>query len=321
MSSSGKRVVVTGGAGFLGNHVCERLLAEGHEVVCVDNLLTGRMGNISACAESPRFSFIEGDIRTVSIDGPVHEVWNLACPASPPQYQADPIGTMLINVAGTARMLELARVNGAKFFQASTSEIYGDPEVHPQVESYRGSVSTTGPRACYDEGKRAAETLCYDYRRMHGLDVRVVRIFNTYGPFMDPKDGRVVSNFIVNALAGKPLELYGDGEQTRSFCYRDDLIEGFFRLMRAPSALEGPVNIGNPGEFTIKELAELVLEMTNSRSNLVYKPLPQDDPKQRRPDISIAKRELGWEPKIDLRRGLELTIQAFLSAGAETIAA
>jgi UDP-glucuronate decarboxylase len=321
MSSSGKRIVVTGGAGFLGNHVCERLLAEGHEVVCVDNLLTGRKGNISACAESPRFSFLEGDIRTVKIDGPVHELWNLACPASPPQYQADPIGTLLINVAGTARMLELARVNGAKFFQASTSEIYGDPEVHPQVESYRGSVSTTGPRACYDEGKRAAETLCYDYRRMHGLDVRVVRIFNTYGPFMDPKDGRVVSNFIVNALAGKPLELYGGGEQTRAFCYRDDLVEGFFRLMRRPSALEGPVNIGNPGEFTIKELAELVLKMTNSRSKLIYKPLPQDDPKQRRPDISIAKRELGWEPKIDLRRGLELTIQAFRSAGVETIAA
>jgi UDP-glucuronate decarboxylase len=228
---------------------------------------------------------------------------------------------LLINVAGTARMLELARVSGAKFFQASTSEIYGDPEVHPQVETYRGSVSTTGPRACYDEGKRAAETLCYDYRRMHGLDVRVVRIFNTYGPFMDPKDGRVVSNFIVNALAGRPLELYGDGQQTRSFCYRDDLVEGFFRLMRRPSALEGPVNIGNPGEFTIRELAELVLELTKSRSKLVFKPLPQDDPKQRRPDISIARRELGWEPKIDLRHGLELTIEAFLSAGAETIAA
>jgi UDP-glucuronate decarboxylase len=321
MISSGKRVVVTGGAGFLGSHVCERLLAEGHDVLCVDNLLTGRTGNFAGYSENPHFTFLEGDIRTVNIDGPLHEVWNLACPASPPQYQADPIGTLLINVAGTARMLELARVSGAKFFQASTSEIYGDPEVHPQVETYRGSVSTTGPRACYDEGKRAAETLCYDYRRMHGLDVRVVRIFNTYGPFMDPKDGRVVSNFIVNALAGRPLELYGDGQQTRSFCYRDDLVEGFFRLMRRPSALEGPVNIGNPGEFTIRELAELVLELTKSRSKLVFKPLPQDDPKQRRPDISIARRELGWEPKIDLRHGLELTIEAFLSAGAETIAA
>jgi UDP-glucuronate decarboxylase len=321
MNSSGKRIVVTGGAGFLGNHVCARLLDEGHTVVCIDNLLTGRTSNLTGYADNPRFSFVEGDIRTVNVDGKVDEVWNLACPASPPQYQADPIGTMLINVAGTARMLELARVNRARFFQASTSEIYGDPEVHPQVETYRGAVNTTGPRACYDEGKRAAETLCYDYRRIYGLDVRVVRIFNTYGPFMDPKDGRVVSNFIVNALAGKPLELYGDGQQTRSFCYRDDLVEGFFRLMRRPSALEGPVNIGNPGEFTIKELAELVLAMTNSRSKIVYKPLPQDDPKQRRPDITIARRELGWEPEIDLRRGLELTIRAFQSADAETIAA
>jgi UDP-glucuronate decarboxylase len=321
MALEEKYSVVTGGAGFLGNYVCRRLLAEGRSVICIDSLLTGRVSNIRGLLEDPRFRFVEGDIRDVEVNAAVGEIWNLASPASPPMYQADPIGTMMINVAGTARMLDLAVKHKARFFQASTSEVYGDPDVHPQTESYRGSVNTIGPRACYDEGKRAAETLCYDYRRMHGLDVRVVRIFNTYGPEMDPKDGRVVSNFIVSALAGEPLELYGDGRQTRSFCYRDDLVEGFFRLMRRETALEGPVNVGNPDEFTIEELAKIVLELTKSGSKLIYKPLPQDDPRQRRPDISVAKRELDWEPKIKLRQGLELTIRSFRSAVAEMIAA
>lgn len=305
----------------MGNHVCRRLLDEGRRVVCLDSLLTGRVSNVIGLLDNPRFTFVEGDVRSFETGASIAEVWNLASPASPPQYQADPIGTMLINVVGTSRMLELAVRNKAKFFQASTSEIYGDPEVHPQIEDYRGSVNTIGPRACYDEGKRAAETLCYDFRRMHGLDVRVVRIFNTYGPLMDPKDGRVVSNFIVNALEGRPLELYGDGQQTRSFCYRDDLVEGFFRLMRRETALDGPVNLGNPDEFTIKELAQMVLEMTRSGSKMAFKPLPQDDPKQRRPNIELARRELGWEPNVKLRQGLELTIKSFLPAASGTIAA
>lgn len=302
---------MTGGAGFLGSLICSRLINEECKVVCLDNLLTGRISNVQALLSNSDFTFVQGDVRDYQSDIPFTEIWNLASPASPPQYQADPVGTMLINVVGTARMLDLARRNGARFFQASTSEVYGDPEIHPQTESYRGSVNTIGIRACYDEGKRAAELLCYDYRRMYGVDVRVVRIFNTYGPFMDPKDGRVVSNFIVNALNGRPLEIYGNGDQTRSFCYRDDLVEGFFRLMRRETPLDGPVNVGNPGEFTIRELAEIVLEMTNSKSEIVYKPLPQDDPKQRRPDISLAKKELGWEPKIKLREGIEQTIAYF----------
>ena len=313
---TGARILVTGGAGFLGSAVCDRLIAEGAQVVCVDNLLTSRRKNIEHLIASNRFTFIEGDVRTDLPEGPFNEIWNLASPASPPQYQADPVGTLLINVNGMHNVLELARRCGARVFQASTSEVYGDPEVHPQTESYKGSVNMIGPRACYDEGKRAAETLCFDYQRTYGVEIRVVRIFNTYGPRMDPKDGRVVSNFVVNALAGKPLELYGGGVQTRSFCYRDDLVEGFFRLMNHPT-LTGPINIGNPNEFTIRELADLVLEMTGSTSGLIEKPLPADDPKQRRPDISHARELLGWEPKIQLREGLERTIAHFAGVAAE----
>ena len=313
---TGARILVTGGAGFLGSAVCDRLIAEGAQVVCVDNLLTGRRKNIEHLIASNRFTFIEGDVRTDLPEGPFNEIWNLASPASPPQYQADPVGTLLINVNGMHNVLELARRCGARVFQASTSEVYGDPEVHPQTESYKGSVNMIGPRACYDEGKRAAETLCFDYQRTYGVEIRVVRIFNTYGPRMDPKDGRVGSNFVVNALAGKPLELYGGGVQTRSFCYRDDLVEGFFRLMNHPT-LTGPINIGNPNEFTIRELADLVLEMTGSTSGLIEKPLPADDPKQRRPDISHARELLGWEPKIQLREGLERTIAHFAGVAAE----
>lgn len=300
----------------MGSAVCDRLIAEGAQVVCVDNLLTSRRKNIEHLIASSRFTFIEGDVRTDLPEGPFNEIWNLASPASPPQYQADPVGTLLINVNGMHNVLELARRCGARVFQASTSEVYGDPEVHPQTESYKGSVNMIGPRACYDEGKRAAETLCFDYQRTYGVEIRVVRIFNTYGPRMDPKDGRVVSNFVVNALAGKPLELYGGGVQTRSFCYRDDLVEGFFRLMNHPT-LTGPINIGNPNEFTIRELADLVLEMTGSTSGLIEKPLPADDPKQRRPDISHARELLGWEPKIQLREGLERTIAHFAGVAAE----
>lgn len=303
--------IVTGGAGFLGSLVCERLLGEGATVVCLDNLLTGRIANIAHMMGDPRFSFIEGDVRTHLPEGPADEIWNLACPASPPQYQADPIGTLLINVVGMQAVLEKARLTGARVFQASTSEVYGDPELHPQTESYRGSVNPIGPRACYDEGKRAAETLCFDYRRMHGVEIKVARIFNTYGPFMDPKDGRVVSNFVVNALQGLPIELYGDGQQTRSFCYRDDLVEGFFRLMRSAPEITGPINLGNPDEFTIRELGELVLEMTGSKSVFVNKPLPSDDPKMRQPDITLAQQLLGWSPKIKLREGLAKTIAHF----------
>ncbi|MFC5507987.1 UDP-glucuronic acid decarboxylase family protein [Bosea massiliensis] len=304
--------IVAGGAGFLGSLVCERLLGEGRSVVCLDNLLTGRVANIAHMTGNPDFRFIEGDVRSALPDGPADEIWNLACPASPPQYQADPIGTMLINVVGMQAVLEKARVTGARVFQASTSEVYGDPEVHPQIESYRGAVSTIGPRACYDEGKRAAETLCFDYARMHGVSIKVARIFNTYGPCMDPMDGRVVSNFVVNALRGLPLQLYGDGVQTRSFCYRDDLVEGFFRLMRSPAEVTGPINLGNPGEFTIRELGELVLSMTGSKSVFVNKPMPVDDPKMRQPDISLARELLGWEPKISLREGLSRTIEHFI---------
>jgi UDP-glucuronate decarboxylase len=312
-ASHAATVIVTGGAGFLGSHVCERLHAEGKNVICLDNLLTGRTGNIAHLLGKPRFQFIKGDVMHDIPDVPADEVWNLACPASPPQYQADPIGTMLINVIGMKAALDHAVKHGSRVFQASTSEVYGDPELHPQPESYRGAVNPIGPRACYDEGKRAAETLCFDYHRMHGVDIKLVRIFNTYGPRMDPKDGRVVSNFIVSALAGRPLEIYGDGSQTRSFCYRDDLVEGFFRLMRSGPDVRGPVNIGNPGEFTIRELAEIVIEMTHSRSRIVFKPLPQDDPRQRKPDITLAGKLLGWSPTIDLREGLTRTIAYFMT--------
>lgn len=309
-----RKVLVTGGAGFLGSHVCERLIEAGAEVVCLDNMLTGSRSNVAHLASSARFTLIEGDVRIDVPDGRYDEIWNLACPASPLQYQADPVGTLTINVLGMKNVLDLALRCRARVFQASTSEIYGDPDVHPQIESYRGAVNPIGPRACYDEGKRAAETLCFDYHRQHGVEIRVARIFNTYGPRMDPQDGRVISNFVVRALAGKPLELYGKGIQTRSFCYRDDLVEGFFRLMSHPSAT-GPVNLGNPEEFSIRELADLVLEMTGSRSERVDRPMPIDDPRQRCPDISLARDLLGWSPKITLREGLERTIAYFLEIG------
>lgn len=305
------RALVTGGAGFLGSHVCRRLLAEGTQVVCVDNLQTGRKKNIEPLFDNRRFTFIETDVRDPLPDMAYDEIWNLACPASPPHYQRDPVDTMLINVLGMKNVLDLAMACGARVFQTSTSEVYGDPEVHPQTESYRGAVNPTGPRACYDEGKRAAETLCFDYHRTYGVQIKVVRIFNTYGPNMDPADGRVISNFIVSALKGEPLELYGGGSQTRSFCYVDDLIEGFFCLMRSDASITGPINIGNPSEFTIRELAETVLEMTGSRSLIVDKPLPTDDPLQRRPDITLAGQLLGWAPKVPLREGLKRSIRYF----------
>lgn len=306
-----RRALVTGGAGFLGSHVCRRLLEEGLEVVCLDNLQTGRRKNIEPLLARSGFSFVEGDVREALPQGPFSEIWNLACPASPPHYQRDPVGTMMTNVLGMKNVLDLALACGARVFQASTSEIYGDPEVHPQKETYRGAVNATGPRACYDEGKRAAETLCFDYHRMHGVEIKVVRIFNTYGPAMDPADGRVVSNFIVSALKGEPLELYGGGAQTRSFCYVDDLIDGFFLLMRSEAAITGPVNIGNPHEFTVRELAEIVIEMTGAASRIIDRPMPEDDPQQRRPDISRAAELLGWSPKVPLREGLRRSIPYF----------
>ena len=304
------RVLVTGGAGFLGSLLCRKLVDNGANVVCLDNLSTGRWSNIDHLLSSDRFTFVRGDVRTGLPHGPFDEIWNLASPASPPRYQIDPVGTLLTNVQGMHHVLELARGCGARVFQASTSEVYGDPEIHPQTELYRGAVNPVGPRACYDEGKRAAETLCFDYYRQYGVDVRVARIFNTYGPYMDPLDGRVVSNFVVRALAGEPLELYGGGIQTRSFCYRDDLIEGFLRLMAHPE-ITGPVNLGNPGEFTIMQLARLILEITGSTSDLIEKPMPLDDPKQRCPDISLAYEHLNWEPKVGLREGLSRTIEYF----------
>jgi UDP-glucuronate decarboxylase len=307
------KILVAGGAGFLGSYLCDRLLSQGADVTCLDNLLTGRSANIEHMLSNSRFHFINGDIRHELPNEKFDQIWNLASPASPPHYQADPIGTLMINVEGTYKLLELARISNARFFQASTSEVYGDPDIHPQPESYKGSVNSTGPRACYDEGKRAAEALCADYRRVHGLDVRIARIFNTYGPGMDPKDGRVVSNFIVNALMGNPLELYGGGNQTRSFCYRDDLIEGFLRLMQHPN-FQGPVNLGNPREFTVRELAQLVKKLTGSSVSFRERPMPADDPKQRRPDISLAKKELGWEPGVSLEEGLALTIAYFSSS-------
>ena len=301
------RVLVTGAAGFLGSHLCDRLLAEGHTVRGIDNFLSGRAENIGHLSGHERFSFEAHDV-VKPYDGAFDWIFNLACPASPPHYQLDPVGTARICFMGADNLLALAQRNGARFFQASTSEVYGDPEVHPQPETYRGAVNPIGPRACYDEGKRAAETLCFDYHRAHGVDIKVARIFNTYGPRMNPDDGRVVSNFIVQALRGQDITIYGNGEQTRSFCFVDDLIEGFIKLMESPKGVTGPVNIGNPGEFTIRELAEIVIEMTGAKSRLAARPLPQDDPRQRRPDITLAKNLLGWEPKINLRAGLVKTI-------------
>jgi UDP-glucuronate decarboxylase len=305
-----KRILVTGGAGFLGSHLCERLLSRGDEVICVDNYFTGSRDNIGHLLQHPHFEVIRHDI-CFPLYLEVDEIFNLACPASPIHYQFDPVQTVKTSVHGAINVLGLAKRVKAKIFQASTSEVYGDPAMHPQREEYWGNVNPIGPRACYDEGKRCAETLFFDYHRQYGVDIRVVRIFNTYGPRMNPQDGRVVSNFIVQALQDKPITIYGDGSQTRSFCYVDDLIEGFIRLMDAPSTLTGPINIGNPGEFTIRQLAEIVIEMTGSRSEIIQMPLPQDDPLQRRPDITKARELLDWQPTIPLRQGLERTIDYF----------
>jgi UDP-glucuronate decarboxylase len=305
-----KRVLVTGGAGFLGSHLCARLLEQGSEVICVDNLFTGTKRNIRPLLNEPNFEFMRHDI-TFPLYLEVDEIYNLACPASPIHYQNDPVQTTKVNVHGAINMLGLAKRVKAKIFQASTSEVYGDPEVHPQPESYRGSVNPIGPRSCYDEGKRCAETLFFDYLRQHKLRIKVARIFNTYGPNMHPYDGRVVSNFILQALQNKPLTVYGDGTQSRSFCYVDDLIDGFLRLMQSGDDFTGPVNLGNPVEFNMIELTEHVKDLTNSKSEIIYEPLPEDDPKQRRPDITLAKDKLGWEPKVPLREGLEKTIAYF----------
>jgi len=307
-----KRILVTGGAGFLGSHLCERLVAEQHDVICLDNFFTSQKTNVEHLLGKPNFELIRHDV-TQPIFLEVDEIYNLACPASPGHYQYNPIKTMKTSVLGAIHTLGLAKRCRAKVLQASTSEVYGDPEVHPQPEDYRGAVNPVGPRACYDEGKRAAETLFVDYHRTHGVDVRLVRIFNTYGPRMHPFDGRVVSNFIRQALQGEEITLFGDGLQTRSFCYRDDLVDGIIRMMNGQADFIGPMNLGNPGEFTIRELAELVLELMGSKSKLVERPLPADDPTRRRPDITLAREKLGWEPTVPLREGLEKTIQWFRS--------
>lgn len=305
-----KRILVTGGAGFLGSFLCERLLRDGNDVLCVDNYFTGSRETIQHLVDDPRFEVIRHDI-TFPLHVEVDEIYNLACPASPVHYQFDPVQTVKTNVHGAINVLGLAKRTGAKIFQASTSEVYGDPAVHPQTEDYRGSVNPTGPRACYDEGKRCAETLFFDYHRQYGVEIRVARIFNTYGPRMHPNDGRVVSNFIVQALRNQPITLFGDGSQTRSFCYVEDLIDGFVRLMAAPDGTTGPINLGNPTEFEVRQLAELVIEMTGSRSPIVLKPLPTDDPTRRKPDITRAMQELGWKPTVPLRQGLAQTIAYF----------
>ena len=305
-----KRVLVTGGAGFLGSHLCARLLDEGHNVLCADNLYTSTKDNILSLLDNPNFEFMRHDI-TFPLYVEVDEIYNLACPASPIHYQHDPVQTTKTSVHGAINMLGLAKRLRAKLFQASTSEVYGDPAIHPQTEDYWGNVNPIGQRACYDEGKRCAETLCFDYQRQHGLPVKVGRIFNTYGPNMLPNDGRVVSNFIVQALRNQPITVFGDGSQTRSFCYVDDLIEAFVRMMDTPDSFTGPVNLGNPGEFTITELAQLVIELTGSKSRIDYQPLPSDDPRQRCPDIGLAKKHLNWSPTIALREGLTRTIPYF----------
>lgn len=302
--------LVTGGAGFLGSHLCDRLIAEGHDVICLDNFFTGSKRSIEHLIGHPRFELLRHDV-TFPLYVEVDAIYNLACPASPIHYQHDPVQTTKTSVHGAINMLGLAKRLKCKIFQASTSEVYGDPSVHPQREEYWGNVNPIGPRSCYDEGKRCAETLFFDYWRQHKLEIKVARIFNTYGPRMHPNDGRVVSNFIVQSLKGDDITIYGDGRQTRSFCYVDDLIDGFARLMGSSAEITGPINLGNPNEFTIKELAETVIDMTNSRSRLNYLPLPQDDPKQRQPDISQAKERLGWAPKVVLRDGLTKTIAFF----------
>ncbi|WP_037067456.1 UDP-glucuronic acid decarboxylase family protein [Allorhizobium undicola] len=305
-----KRILVTGGAGFLGSFLCGRLLGEGHHVLCLDNLYTGSIDNVRGFLDNPRFQLMQADVAE-PVSASVDQIYNLACAASPVHYQSDPIATMRTNVLGALNLLDLAVKCNARILQASTSEVYGDPLVHPQREDYRGNVSITGIRACYDEGKRAAETLFYDYNRMYGTQVRIARIFNTYGPGMRADDGRVVSNFVVQALRGEDLTVYGDGLQTRSFCYRDDLVRGLMALMNCEEANALPVNLGNPGEFTMLELASLVLDMTGSTSGLCFQPLPQDDPVQRRPDIGRATSLLGWRPEIGLRDGLSPTIRYF----------
>ncbi|MFN3252023.1 UDP-glucuronic acid decarboxylase family protein [Roseibium album] len=305
-----KRVLVTGGSGFLGSHLCERLLREGSDVLCIDNLYSSTKDNIVHLLSNPNFEFQRHDV-TFPVYLEVDEIYNLACPASPIHYQRDPVQTTKTSVHGAINMLGLAKRTKARIFQASTSEVYGDPEVHPQTEDYWGRVNPIGVRSCYDEGKRCAETLFFDYHRQHGLEIKVARIFNTYGPRMHPNDGRVVSNFIVQALQGNDITIYGDGLQTRSFCYVDDLIDGFVSLMSSPSDLTGPVNLGNPSEFTIRELAETVIELVGGASRLVFRPLPHDDPKQRQPDISIAKELLDWTPQIPLKEGLKNTIAYF----------
>lgn len=307
-----QRILVTGGAGFLGSHLCERLVDQGHDVICVDNFFTSQKSNVAHLLDRSNFELLRHDI-THPIWLEVDEIYNLACPAAPGHYQYNPIKTMKTSVIGAINLLGMAKRCGAKILQASTSEVYGDPEVHPQVEEYRGSVNPIGPRACYDEGKRAAETLFTDYHRSNRVNIRLIRIFNTYGPRMHPYDGRVVSNFIRQAINGEDITIFGDGSQTRSFCFRDDLVEGMIRLMNAPDEVTFPVNIGNPGEFTIRELAELVVELTGSKSKLITKPLPQDDPTQRCPNIERAKKYLDWEPKIPLREGLAKTIEWFQS--------
>jgi UDP-glucuronate decarboxylase len=307
-----KRILVTGGAGFLGSHLCERLVEQGHDVICLDNFFTSQKSNVAHLLAAPNFELLRHDI-TLPIFLEVDEIYNLACPAAPGHYQYNPIKTMKTSILGAVHVLGMAKRCRAKVLQASTSEVYGDPEVHPQPETYRVAVNPIGPRACYDEGKRAAETLFMDYHRSNRVNIRIVRIFNTYGPRMHPFDGRVISNFIRQALCGEDLTIFGAGSQTRSFCYRDDLVEGMIRMMEGPDELIGPVNLGNPGEFTILELAELVMELTGARSKIVHQPLPADDPAQRQPDITLARRHLQWEPAVPLREGLGKTIEWFRS--------
>lgn len=303
-----KRILITGGAGFIGSHLCKRLLAENNHVICIDNFFTGRRQNVNEFVENPHFELIEHDI-TEPIDIEVNEIYNLACPASPPHYQYDPIKTMKTSILGMINMLNLAKKYHAKILQASTSEVYGDPKIHPQTENYWGNVNPIGIRSCYDEGKRCAETLMMDYKRRENVDTKIVRIFNTYGPNMAPDDGRVVSNFILQALQEKDITIYGDGKQTRSFCYVDDLVEGIIRMMN--SDFTGPVNLGNPSERSILEFAKLILEFTQSKSKIIYKPLPSDDPTRRQPDITLAKQKLDWQPQVDIYEGLQKTVEYF----------
>jgi UDP-glucuronate decarboxylase len=308
-----RRILVTGGAGFLGSHLCDRLLARGDDVLCIDNFFTGSKRNVRHLLDEPRFELQRHDV-TFPLYVEVDQIFNFACPASPVHYQFDPVQTTKTSVHGAINMLGLAKRVKARILQASTSEVYGDPEIHPQVETYWGRVNPVGPRSCYDEGKRCAETLFFDYQRQHGLDVKVVRIFNTYGPRMHPNDGRVVSNFIVQALRGNDVTVYGDGSQTRAFCYVDDLLSGVLKMMESPAGFHGPVNIGNPGEFTMLELAETILRLTGSKSRIVHQPLPADDPRQRKPDITLAREKLGWQPTVSLEDGLKETIVYFRKA-------